>query len=108
MNDALKILLAAGVGIYSVLVIHLYSVFIGRPKNYPLRFCLGWLLCFFVFGGGIVGCSAIMGALYDTGQKPTPHDVRMRFFIIITWIGVVWIYLIFNFRALAERFRSKK
>ena len=108
MSDALKIFLAVGLGGCSVTLLHLYSTFLSRAKGDIIRMLL-FLLCIgLAIGGGIVGCCAVMGALYDTGQKPSPRDVHIRPWIFIAWIGVVWIYLGFNWRAFQARLKLRK
>jgi hypothetical protein len=106
MSDWLKIVYAVGVGIYSVIGLHFYSLLVSRSKNDVQRFFLCLFCIILVIGGGLVGCCAIMGALYNTGRPPST-DNDMRFATLITWAGSIWIYLILS-RNFRKRLKLKK
>ena len=103
MNDVLSILEAVGVGIYSAVGIHFYSLMVSRTKNVLLVLLLFLACCGLFIFGGIVGVSMIS----DSVQKSAPHAHYMRLFIFIAWIGTVWIYLILNRRRLMQRLKVK-
>jgi hypothetical protein len=108
MSDALKILESVGVGIYTTVGLHSYSVLASRTKSGALRALLFLIFIVFFIVGGFIGCAAIMGALYDTGQKPRPNDSNMRGLTLLSWLGIVWIYIIFNWRILKQRLKVIK
>jgi hypothetical protein len=106
MSDWLKIVCAVGVGIYSVIGLHFYSILVNRSKNDVQRFLLYLFCIVVVIGGGLVGCAAIMGALYNTGH-PSSTDSDMRFATLMIWASSMWIYLILS-RNFRKRLKLKK
>jgi len=103
VSDVLYILEAVGVGIYSAVGIHFYSLLVSRTKNVLLVLLLFLACCGLFFIGGIAGVALIA----DSVQQSAPHAHHLRLFCFIAWIGTVWIYLILNRRRLMQRLKVK-
>ena len=108
MSDTTQILSSVGAGVYTAVGTHFYSILVSRAKSDAIRAMLFLLFIVFFIVGGFIGCVAIAGGIHDTGQKPTAHDNSMRAFTLLTWSGIVLIYIIFNWRALQQRLKSIK
>jgi hypothetical protein len=100
MSYVIRILGAIALGIYSSAGLHYYSILISRTKN-------DWLRLLFLISAiaALVFVPMMACGLMLNGPQPSASDLRYmwRWALFLSWIAVVWIYAICNWRILRER-----
>lgn len=101
MRYVIRLFAGIGLGLYTCILVHYYSLLISRTRNEWGRF--------FVFLCGLAvfifipffGCIALL----FTGPRPSTSNLRYLWFLVVflSWIGTFWIYAIRNWRTLQKR-----
>jgi hypothetical protein len=103
MSYIIRLVAAFGLGVYSTIGLHYYSVWIARSKSEWLRLaCMIPVVGLFIFAP-MVGCMFVLG----WGPVPNTHAMRLVWIgmVFLAWIGTVWVYIIKNWRVLEARLR---
>jgi hypothetical protein len=103
MTNALMIFGAIGLGMYSAIGLHFYSILLSRTKNGILRFVLPLAACALFIFGGVIGCAKLLDIPFLHGDPSSHSSTTIRFAVPMTWIGVVWCYLIMNWQTFKKR-----
>jgi hypothetical protein len=101
----LKILGAIGIGLYSCIAIHFYSILMSRIKKDIIRFLLyltGLVLFIFV---PFIGCAALASQLHERAKDGGNLSLIT---VMFCWLGPVWLYIILNWRTLNQKLRLPK
>jgi hypothetical protein len=103
MSDTMKILCAVGLGVYSSVGLYFYTVLATRTKNAGLQFLLYLTSIALFLGGGLVGSFAIWGMFDHVRQTPTPNDKIIGTVTLLTWVGILLLYIILDWRGIRQR-----
>jgi hypothetical protein len=96
MTDILKICGAAGLGVYTSLGLHFHSILVSHTKSDLTRFISFFLFLVLFIGGGLIGSGVIASSF-------APSAWYWRGAVLLMWVGIVWIYIMLNWRALKQR-----
>jgi hypothetical protein len=107
MSDMMKIVCAAGLGLFCAAGKHLYLVIGTRVRNIgPTLGLLIYLAAvIFLIGGSLGGLAAINGLFDHDRQISTPHGKNMFIVTFLCWFGAFIVYSMLN-RRNAQRLKQ--
>jgi peptidoglycan/LPS O-acetylase OafA/YrhL len=90
----IMIIFAVGAGIFTAVGLHFYSLVVGRIRNPILRVMLFSFFVTLFIGGPLYGC-AMMSILCSSNEARSVQT-DWAFFMLLSWIGTLWIYIVLN------------